>query len=816
MSKVVEELRLAVRQMYRKPGFTLTVLFTLALSIGANTAIFSITNALLLRPLPYPHPDRLATMVRNYEGKQSGQDLQAIDGETFELLHDRVSAVTAAVSGMASGVNLQSGSSVQYVRQERVSARFFEVLGIQPLMGRSFTEAEDWKGGPNLAVLKYELWANSFGRDAKILGRAIELKGESYTVIGVLPKGAQTKDRGDVFTPLHPSREGEGGGENYDPVIRLKDGATWEQAKTQLSQVRPQSFASLEKGEPGMHVTFDFLPLQAGQTYEERKPVLVLMLAVSFILLIACANLAGLMLVRVTERTSEIATRLALGASRWHILRQLWIENLALALLGGMLGIGTAWLALDGLKVIVPKDYFPQNGIPLDVHVLAFAFGISVCTSFLFGMLPAWIAGRVDIRGSMAASGSRSVAQHGNRKLRQALIAAEVALTVVLLAASGLLIRTLIWLETMPSGFNPSNVMTAKLSLDDSRYRDRVAFAKLLDESVLAMKRIPGVTHAAVGLSLPYERGLNNGFEIADGPQAGKGEVTSLIYLTPEYFDTLRIPLLRGRAFSASDNENSQPVAILNESFARRYFGNTDPIGHHVKTNSGAKDAALVIGVVRDVAKKPGLEEASPIALERTVYIPAAQTSAHFLAMVHVWFQPSWIVETSGPVDGLTAAMQRALSSVDPRLPFSGFYRMSDLRDEAVSMQRIEVTLLSSLAFLALLLSGVGIWSLIASLVAHRTREIGIRIALGSTVRQAIIEVGNAGIYAAAAGVAIGLGLCTITLRLLKSALYGVQSYDPLTLVSVVVLLAAVSLLGTFLPAMRIARIDPAITLREE
>jgi predicted permease len=465
------------------------------------------------------------------------------------------------------------------------------------------------------------------------------------------------------------------------------------------------------------------------------------------------------------------------------------------------------FFALRGLLLLLPEYFLPVAGVPLDSRVLGFALAATLMTSVLVGMLPALAARKVDLRSSMAG---RSVAVSGGVRLRQTLIAGEVALTVVLLAASGLLIRTLIHLETLPPGFNPNGVITGKASLDDARYHDPAAFRKLLDESTAAMRRIPGVQNAAVGISLPYERALNDGVTLSDGPEAGQQNGTDVVYVTPGYFGTLQMPVLAGRVFTDADGPATQRVTVVNQAFARKFYGGGNPVGHYVNKDT------LIIGEIADVSVSSGLYRGAPLMSEQAMYIPATQVNEHFLALVHVWFQPNWVVRAPGRTEGLPAEMQRALSAVDPNLPFSGFYSMSDLMARTLVMQRIEVALLSAMAALALLLSAVGIFALVANLVAQRTREIGIRMALGSTVIQAMVQVGRSGVGAALLGVVLGLAISAGALRVMQSVLYGVGVYDVPTLVAVVLTLASVTLLATILPTMRISRIDPATTLREE
>ncbi|HSY69083.1 MAG TPA: ABC transporter permease [Edaphobacter sp.] len=810
MDALGQNLRFAARQLWRNPGFTLTVVLTLALSIGANTAIFSIVNALMLKSLPYSHPERMGTIYTRVTGTRASDERHHLNGEQWELLRDNVPSLISAVSsGRTSGVNLQAGSHVEYLHAGRISARYLDVLALHPVAGRNFSEVEDRPNGPKAAILSYGLWRNTFGSNPNVLGQAILLKGEPYTVIGVLAEGATTPLNADLYTALQESRKGEGAGTNFNVITRLRDGATWQEADAQISRawsLRTQRF-ELEDN-PGAQVTYYSVPLQKGQTATLRPQVLTLMLAAGFILLIACANLAGLTLVRMFRRMPEVATRMALGASRWQIQRQLWVESLLLAFVGGAAGVAIGFVALRGLLLLLPEDFLPVASVPLDGRVLTFTLLVSLLTSVLFGMLPALATRGLDLRAAIA---SRFVAGGDRLRLRQTLLVSEVALTVVLLAASGLLIRTLLHLQNLPAGFNPTGVMTARASLDDVRYHDPVAFLKLVNESAAAMRQIPGVQQAAVGLSLPFERSLiMGGLAISDGKEAGRKVMADETYVTPGYFETLQIQVMGGRSFSDADSPDSQRVAVVNETFARKFFHGTNPVGRYVDKNM------MIIGVVGDVAMAPGLDVTAPLTGEEMIYIPASQVAPSLLAGVHAWFQPSWIVRTAGPVEGLTEQMQRALAGADPNLPFSGFYGMRDLQAKTLATQRVEVSLLSAMAGLALLLSAVGIFSLVANIVAQKTREIGIRIALGSTIRQAMVHVGGPGVRASVLGLVIGLVLCTGALRAMHSVLYGVGVYDMPTILTVVVMLAGVALIATVVPTLRIAGIDPAKTLRDE
>lgn len=810
IERLVQDLRYSLRQMRRNPGFATTVILTLAFSVGANTAIFSVVNALLLRGLPYSHPERLGAILTRITGAHSSTDRHHIDGEQWELLRDHVPALLSAISGIRpAGINLQTGSQVEYLHDARISAHYLDVLEVRPFIGRNFTDDEDRPHGPRVVILSYGLWRTAFNANRNVIGAPVLLKGEPYTVIGVLPQAAVTPQPADLYTPIQASLTGEGGGTNFIEIVRLRDGATWQQADAQINRawaMRPHPYELTDN--PGAQVSYSAVPLQAGEATAIRPQVLALMLAAGFILLIACANLAALTLVRILRRTPEIATRLALGASRWRIEKQLWIENLLLAGMGGAAGVGVAIIALRGLLKLLPPDLLPVATVPLDTRVLAFTLFLSALTSVLFGMLPALVTRRLDLR---SAIGSRTISSGPHLRIRQILISGEVALTVVLLAASFLLIRSLIHLQELPPGFNPDGVMTATASLDDIRYHDPAAFRQLLDESSVAMRRIPGVQSAAVGLSLPYERSLiMGGIKFSGGKEAGQVGMADEVYVTPGYFSTLEIPLVAGRTFTSSDGPTTQHVAVVNRLFVREYFHGDDPIGRMLNQDT------RIVGVVEDVAMAPGIDAVAPVTGEATLYIPSAQVEAPLLAVVHAWFQPSWIVRTAAPVTGLTEQMQHALAEVDPGLPFSGFYSMREVLAQTLALQRLEVALLVALAGLALLLSAVGIFALVASIVAQKTREIGIRLALGSTTGEAMVHTGVPGLRASLLGLLAGLILCAGALRAMRSVIYGIGVYDPPTILTVILTVASISLLATLIPVLRITGIDPATTLREE
>lgn len=813
LEHLVRDIKLACRQLRRSPGFTFIVLLTLALAVGANTAVFSIVNALLLRPLPYSEPDRLAAVVRYLHGvSASGQVIDDIedgqDGETWELIRDHVTAATFAAEYHGSdGVNLEANHQARYVLDHRVSAAYFDVLGIQPLFGRTFTQEEDRPHGPNAVILSYELWKSLFSSDRNILGQAIRLKGEPYTVVGVMPPNVQTTAATDLWTPVQPWRGGEGGGSNYHFIMRLNKGATWAQVNAQLQPLHPDLFNHLLKG---ASVHLQAQPLQQDMAAEKRAPALMLMGAVALILIIACTNIAGLMLVRLHRRADEVATRLALGATRGSIIRQMFMEPLVLTTAGGAAGVGLAYLALEPFINLFPADLLPTTGIAIDPRVLLFTLFCVAMSSLFIGLFPALATSKLEIRPQLSTRVSGNIQRSRTRRL---LVASEVCLTLVLLAGAGVLVRTLVYLQTLPPGFDARNVTIAKASLDDARYRNPADFRQLLQQSLDAIRRIPGVEAAAVGLGVPYERGLNNGFQIADGPTAGTRMGSSTSYVTPDYFRAFCIPVLAGRPFTDEDTAESERVAIVNVSFARKFFHSTNVVGRHIKAGD---ELCTVVGLVGDVTKEPGIMIQAPLATEPVYYVPATQVSGPYLTLVHTWFQPSWIVRTQHPVSGLNQQMQKALAEVAPNLPFSAFHKMSDLQAKALSDQRIEMMLLSALAGLGLLLSVIGVYGLVSNLVAQRRREIGIRMALGCTLPQAMVEIGRSGVMAVALGLAGGIGASVFALRAIESQIFGVHSLDLATLIAACLLLLIAACVASFAPTLRIARINPAATLRSE
>lgn len=807
------DLRYALRMFRRAPSFSAIVILTLALCIGANTAIFSVIDATLLRPLPYPELDRLAGIVTHFQHRAEQGDQRGQTGATWELIRDHATDLDAAAySEGAGGVNFAAGGTAQYVQQQRVGAGFFRVLGVPPLIGREFTRDEDRPGGPAVVVLSYPFWKQMFHGDTSIVGRSINLRGEPYTVVGVMPESFRSEAAADLWTPLRPSTTGEGGGMNYEIIARLKPGVTWAQADSQMEAVGARAIEQMHFGKD-VSARMLLEALQRVQTQDTRRPLLIAWTAVGLVLLIGCANVASLLLARAGVRSREIATRLALGGGRRAVARQLLVESFVLAAIGGAAGLLVAFAGLRGLQTLAANT-FPISDVRLDARVLAATACLALLASLLAGIFPAFEAGGVDIRAALTEAGTRGVAGARKRWTRRLLVSGEVAVAVVLLVGAGLLVRTLAHLYQLRPGFDPANVITASFSLQDARYATALKVNQLFDSGLDRMRELPGVESAAVGLSLPYQTGLNDLLQRVDGPQAGaEGLITDVNYVTPNYFRALRIPMLRGRDFRPGDGPKSAPVAIVNHAFARRYLSKQEPLGSHLAMAGATRE---IVGLVGDVQETANWGDFGPLGTVPMVYIPVAQTADEYLKVIHTWFSPNWVVRTAGPTEGLIRGMQQVASAIDPLLPISSFRTMTELRSRSLGEQRFHATLLATLSGLALLLAVVGLYGLMSQSVTERRRELGIRLALGSSIARAIRDAALPGLSLALAGVAAGCVIAAMSVRVLEHLLWGVSTADPLTFASVAFGLLLVAAFASLLPTLRITRLNPADTLRDE
>lgn len=785
----------ALRQLRRSPGFTIAAIATLGLCIGANTAVFSVIDAALLRPVPYPEPDRLFRVVGMFRGVvQTGQD-----GNAWEALKGARSFDLAAIGGV-NGVNLSSHAGASYVQQQRVSAGYFHVLGVALARGREFDANEDRTGGPRAVVLSYRIWQRLFHGDPSLVGGTLLLRGEAYTVTGIAAEGFRTREMVDLWTPLMPSAHGEGGGLNYELVARLQHGVTVAQARAEAQTLGASVFIA-RKVPARVGALMSLTPFDRDNQTAWRKRLLLLSAAVVMVLLIGCVNIASLKLAHGAARRREMGTRIALGGGAASLLRQLITESLVLGVAGCAAGLALGYGAIAALRAVVLR-YGIWQELRLDSRVLLATLLLSIVVSILFGLAPASQAADVDIRDALLEGGS--VAGKQSHWLRRALVLGEVSLSLVLLIGAGLLVRTLLYLQRLDPGFDGTGVVTVSASLQDARYGASDSVNRLYRETLDAIRNTPGVEAAAVGLHVPYQRWLNDGVRV-EGVVVG----SSINYVTPGYFDALRIPVKAGRVFDESDTSSSIPVAIVNSAFVRRFLKAQDPLG------SVLDGKVHIVGVVGDLQQQPGLVQTGPIVQEPELYYPATQFGSAGFQMAHTWYSPSWVVRARGGQAAIARTVESAISRVDPQLPVATVHSMADERNLALQSQRVNAGLLGILAALALVLALIGVYGIAAQTVTERTREFGIRMALGSSLAGLMWNAVAPGMLLTTAGVLIGGTLAAGTAGVLKSLLWGVQPLDARTFLLMALILIAVSGAASLFAAFRVARLAPATVLRQ-
>jgi len=807
LETTMRDFRYALRMLRKAPGFSLAAIGILAVTIGANAAVYTLVDRLIVRPLPYPDSDRLGTIIRYYErgGRNSGTGYNT-DGATWVAMRGGIPDLDIAVAAGASGVNLSAGDDTAFVQQQRVSAGFFRVLGVPPALGREFTDDEDRQTGPSVVVLSHSIWSRTLGADPNIIGKAITLRGESFVVVGVMPDDFRTGIPADVWTPLRPSTQGEGSGGNYRLVTRLRPGARWTDVEHQVDAIGAALVRERYHPPPDIRMTFRLVPWQQAVTREIRQPLLILWAAVLMVLLIGCVNVAGLLLARSSARTPEIATRMAIGGGRGAIVRQLLVESLVLSACGAAAGIGLGFVlsrAISGrLAETIALPTTP------DLRVLLIASAAALGTSLVFGLFPALHASRTDVR-RMLVEGAGSVAGPSRRWPTRILVVSQVALGIVLVVGAGLLLRTFNHLTQLRSGVDATNVVAGTMSLYDARYRTSDSINRLFTRSLERIAAMPGVEHAAVALSLPYERTLNNGWRF-DGDPGPRPEAIALTYVTPDYFRALKIPVLHGRALNDRDTSTSPLVAIVNDAFVRQYSRDRDALGRLMKLGGPSVPAVQIVGVVGAVQQLSTFGNLGPIAAVPGAYVPATQFGQFgdgLVVVAHTWFQPSWIVRTNGPV-AIASSMQRALREIDPRLTFNKFRTIEDVQSEAMATSRIQALLLAALAGVALTLCVAGVYGVVANSVVERRRELGVRMALGATPLQTLTTAAAGGVGLAVCGTAVGLLLSLPVTGIMRQLVFDVSVNDPLTLAVAagIVVMAASS--AAIVPALRTLRLN--------
>lgn len=804
--------RYAVRILLRTPAFTLTAVATLALVIGATTAVLGLADGLLWRPLPYPDSGRLAGVIRIENRNGVTSTTPALDGAMFEAVRDRVPSLDIAVLGGGGGVNLVLNNTPVYARHFRVSEGYSRVLGVMPARGRWFNPDEDRAGGPAVAVLSHHAWQKYFSGAEDVVGQSVLLRGEPHQIVGVMPASFVPLGGTDIdlWVPLRPSTTGEGGGDNFWSVARLKAGATWAQATGELAAVRDDAFR-LQTAQGIVSRDLGVESMAELMASRDREPIVLLSWSVMAVLLIACVNLSALMLARADGRTHEIATRMALGGGRRLVVRQLMVEAMLIAGAGGLLGLLVGYFGLQGLQALGGERYEQWGRAAIDARVIVLAFGLSALTSLAFGLAPAIGASRLDV--SQALAGSRGVAGKASRWPRRVLVVSEVAIGVVLLVATGLLVRTFINVRSIDPGFDRANLATASVSLRDARYSTAASINQLFDRSLERLSTTPGIESAAISLEVPYERMLNLGFRFADDASTDS-RMTNLSYVTPGFLKTLGIPLKSGRDLTDQDRAGAPAVALVNETFQRIHSKEQPAIGRRIRVGGAERE---IVGIVGDVKVRPSLGgpgfESGPLVSQPLILISSAQTTDAYFRLVHTWFTPVWSARSR---DGAAAslAVTRAIAETDPLLPISSVRSMDGVMSEALTEQRLLMTLVGVLAGAAILLAAIGVHGVIAHSVAERRREFGIRIALGATGADAMRSVSFGGIALAGVGGIIGGLLSIPASSLVRSFLWRVETSDPWTYLGVAVALLVVATVASVLPALRLLRLNPSETLR--
>jgi putative ABC transport system permease protein len=819
----MNDLKLAFRQLCKSPGFTLVAVLTLALGIGANTAIFSVVNAVLLKPLPFPSPERLvavgSTNLKDPDRAHQFNSLSYPDFFDFRNQNHTFEGIASYRGGNYALVNEQGAQNIKGLK---VSAEFFEVLGVKPAIGRAFVrEDEQAGGGPGgfKVVLTHDLWMRLFNGDKAAIGRTLRIQGQSYTVIGVMPHGFQfpfETPAMEMYVTLaddaanadgtKPSTEQRG---NHMLLAfgRLKPGVSVTQADADLRTIA----AALERQYPDTNTQFGAaaVPLRDDLVGDVRTALYVLFSAVVCVLLIANANVANLMLARASVRGKEIALRAALGASRRRIIRQLLTESLLLAGIGGLLGLFIANWGTDALIMTIPQNIPRIGGIQLDGAVLAFTLLISIATGVIFGLVPAWHASRVDLNSALKTGARIGTGGEHKHRVRNGLVMGEIAIALVLLVCAGLLIQTFARLGRVSTGLRTEKLFTARINLPDSAYPRPANVSAFFDQLLPKIRAIPGVNSASIIMPLPLTgSNITTDFDIEEHPlPEGRRNDAPTRITGVDYFETMGIPLLQGRVFKETDKSDSLPVVVVNERFAQKFFPGQNVIGKHILPGWSIGDEKPkmheIVGVVGNVRHLSLQKDFTP-----EMYLSAAQVPINFVSVV---------VRTSlSDPAALTTAVRNQLASLDRDIPLTQVRVFDEYMSRTLAKPRFNALLLSIFAGTALLLTAIGIYGVLAYSVSQRTNEIGIRIALGAAQSNIFRLVVGEAMLLVAISIAIGLLGAFMATHFLNSLLYGVAAWDPVTFASIATLIAGVAFLACWLPARRAARVDPVIALRAE
>ncbi len=798
MNTLLQDLRYGFRMLLKHKGFSVVAIIALGLGVGANTAIFSLVNGVLLRPLPYPDADRIVY----FEGKNPTQGItdSNISVPDFQDWTAQSQAFAHTAIFWTGGAALaEAGGEPERVPRVGVTKSFFEVLGVQPILGRTFLAEEDQSSTITVAILSEGLWKRRFGADCNIIGRSITINTRPVTVVGVMPGGFEFPVNTQVWTPaaINPAEEPRDN-RSYSAIGRLKPGVELEQAQSQISAINAQSAQAFPDTNKGWDA--NVARLHERLVREVRPSLLLLLGAVGCVLLIACANVANLLLARAAGRQKEVAIRTALGASRGRVLRQMLTESVLLSTIGGAVGLLLSFWLVELLVSISPPDAPRFSDATLDGRVLVFTLALSAFTGLLFGLAPALQASKLDVSGSLK-EGGRTGEGHRRSSARSLLLIGEVAMSLILLVGAGLLVKSFLRLQEVKPGFNPERVLIASLSLPGAKYKEnqqRIDFYQQLTER---LKALPGVQAAGAGLNLPLgasDYGIGRAF-IPEGRALTGDEAVNASYstITPAYFEALQVPVLAGRAFNERDNDAAPKVAIVNRSVAVKHFGSeTAALGKRITIWRDEQFPREIVGVVGET-KSGALEEESGA----QIYTPHSQDGS--------WGFMTLVLLTAADPGAMTPTLRREVLSLDKDLPIFNTRTMEDVVAASIGSRRVSMLLFSVFAGAALLLAAVGIYGVMAYTVTQRTQEIGIRMALGAQTGDVLRMVVRQGMTLAIIGISVGLAGALGLTRIIASLLFGVNATDPITFVAISLLLAFVALFACYLPARRAAKLDP-------
>jgi putative ABC transport system permease protein len=809
LETLIQDARYGIRTLFRAPAFTLAALVTLALGIGANTAIFSVVNAVLLRPLPYPDAGRLVHLVwrgQNYETVRH-------TGRRYLFFRDTLKSVDALAAWRGpTGFNLATGDTAEYVTAMPVSKEYFQVFGVQPMYGSAFSADHDRPEGPDAALLSHALWMRLFGGSPSVVGTSLTLGGRAYTVLGVLPRSFVSMPPADLYVPLRPGTTGAGGGTNYFVAGRLRRELTLEQASAEATSIYQSFKSTYPQAVQPSDLGAGLQAYQASSARNARQPLLLMLGAVGLLLLIACANTANLLLARASGRGREIGVRAALGAARGRIVRQLLTESVLLFVAGGAFGVALAYAAVPALLALTPSTYTNYQDVRVDGVVLAVMLGVSILTGLVFGLAPALSLSRQDLNEAFKDATRTSTSRRAGWLLRL-LVLAETSICMLLLVGAGLLVQTFIRMRAIDPGFDSTNLLTARMSMQGDRYTTTADFNRFFDEALGRIRRLPGVRSAAVVNGIPIEGALNLNVDVLD-PAPGAEKVARALtdwrYASVNYFETMGIPIVAGRGFTPGDSAGAAAVAVVSEQFARRYLKNTNPIGHHIRvfTSDGSLE---IVGVAKDL-KEGSLRDEGGTAV---MYVPITQANIAGIKTSHTYFPMSWVVRAGRTSPELVARIREEVRAVDGKQPFSSFATMEAVKARSMRDETFQMMLLTVLAGLGLALAMAGIYGLVSYGVAQHTREFGIRMALGASRGRILRAVVGQGVVLGAVGVAAGTAMAIGLTRLLEDFVYGVSTIDAPTFLVVGAALIVVAVVASLLPALRAVRLNPVSALRE-